>query len=78
MGGTASCILNAADEIAVEAFLSERIGFNGIARTVRETLDQMPHSEQASIAGVLDVDAAARRKAREIIAKSPVLVAAKG
>jgi len=78
MGGTASCILNAAGEIAVEAFLREEIGFTGIARTVRETLEQMPHSGQDSIAGVLEADAAARRKAREIIDKSPVLMAARG
>jgi 1-deoxy-D-xylulose-5-phosphate reductoisomerase len=77
-GGTASCILNAADEIAVEAFLREEIGFTGIARTVRETLEQMPQSGQASIAGVLETDAVARRKAREIIEKSSVLIAARG
>jgi len=78
IGGTASCILNAADEIAVEAFLDGTIGFMGIARTVRETLEQMPHHAQDSIEGVLDVDAAARRKAREIVSKNPVLVAPRG
>lgn len=76
MGGSASCILNAADEIAVEAFLATRLSFTGIARTVRETLEQMPHSEPRSIAEVLAVDLAARDKAREIIEKSRVMVGA--
>ncbi len=76
MGGSASCILNAADEIAVEAFLGTRLSFTGIARTVRETLEQMPHSEPRSIAEVLAVDLAARDKAREIIEKSRVMVGA--
>ncbi len=76
MGGSASCILNAADEIAVEAFLGNSLSFTGIARTVRETLEQMPHSEPRSIAEVLAVDLAARDKAREIIEKSRVMVGA--
>lgn len=76
MGGSASCILNAADEIAVEAFLANRLSFTGIARTVRETLEQMPHSEPRTIAEVLALDLAARDKAREIIEKSPVMVGA--
>jgi 1-deoxy-D-xylulose-5-phosphate reductoisomerase len=77
-GGAASCILNAADEIAVEAFLAGRIGFTGIARTVRETLEKMPHSEPQSIPQVLTVDLEARQVAREIVAKNSILVGARG
>ncbi len=76
MGGDASCILNAADEIAVEAFLKGRIGFTGIARTVRATLEQMPHTEPRTIGEVLAVDVEARARAREIVEKSPVTVGA--
>ena len=69
-------ILNAADEIAVEAFLNGRIGFTGIARTVRATLEQMPHTEPRTIGEVLAVDVEARATAREIVEKSPVTVGA--
>ena len=74
MGGSASCILNAADEIAVEAFLAGKLGFTGIARTVQETLERIPHSELRTIAEVLTVDLLARDKAREIVEKRAVLV----
>ena len=46
-GGSATCTLNAADEIAVEAFLAGRISFPGIAATVAETLEQVPVREAA-------------------------------
>jgi 1-deoxy-D-xylulose-5-phosphate reductoisomerase len=77
-GGASSCILNAADEIAVEAFLAGKIGFTGIARTVRQTLEQMPYSDPNSIPEVLEVDMEARRVAREIVAKNSILVGARG
>ena len=44
-GGSATCVLNAADEIAVEAFLQGKIGFPAIARVVEETLQRMPYRE---------------------------------
>jgi 1-deoxy-D-xylulose-5-phosphate reductoisomerase len=71
MGGTASCILNAADEIAVGAFLDGEIGFLSIAKVVEETLNRMPHKEAASVAEILETDAAARRTARKVIATNP-------
>ncbi len=67
-GGSATAILNAADEIAVEAFLAGEISFPAIAATVSETLERMPQRDPASIAEVLETDRAARRVAREIIA----------
>ena len=67
-GGAATAILNAADEIAVEAFLARRIPFPAIAATVAETLERMPGREPSSIAEVLEVDASSRRVAREVIA----------
>jgi 1-deoxy-D-xylulose-5-phosphate reductoisomerase len=65
--GAASAILNAADEIAVEAFLAGAIPFPGIAATVAETLERMPAREPASIAEVLEIDREARGRAAEVI-----------
>lgn len=66
-GGASSCILNAADEVAVAAFLKGTIRFPAIARVVEETLNRMPSSEPASIAAILEADGDARRKAQEVI-----------
>ena len=66
-GGSATAVLNAADEVAVAEFLAGSIPFPGIARTVAETLERMPSREPASIAQVLEIDQEARRVAREII-----------
>jgi 1-deoxy-D-xylulose-5-phosphate reductoisomerase len=67
-GGAATATLNAADEIAVEAFLAGEIPFPAIAATVSETLERTPLREPSSIAEVLEADRAARRVAHEIIA----------
>jgi 1-deoxy-D-xylulose-5-phosphate reductoisomerase len=69
-GGTATAVLNAADEVAVEAFLAGRIRFPQIAAAVGETLSRTKHVEAASIAEVLEMDGEARRLAREIVAGS--------
>jgi 1-deoxy-D-xylulose-5-phosphate reductoisomerase len=65
-GGSATCVLNAADEVAVGAFLEGRIRFTGIARVVRETLERMPYREPASVGDILEVDRAAREVARGV------------
>ena len=57
-GGAATATLNAADEIAVEAFLGGEISFPAIAATVSETLERMPRSHPQSIAEVLEVGSA--------------------
>jgi 1-deoxy-D-xylulose-5-phosphate reductoisomerase len=67
-GGAASCILNAADEVAVAAFLRGAIRFPAIAQVVEETLNRMPFREPASVAEILETDGQARRKAQEVIA----------
>jgi 1-deoxy-D-xylulose-5-phosphate reductoisomerase len=62
-GGLAPTILNAANEVAVQAFLGRRIGFLDIARVVRDTLSARgPNGANAPIdvAGVLDIDRQAR------------------
>ena len=70
-GGTATCILNAADEIAVEAFLNGKISFPAIAEVVQETLSRQPSREAHTIQEVLEVDRDARAKAREILSRRP-------
>ena len=48
MGGTAPCILNASDEVAVEAFLAGRISFTGIAEVIDHTLEALPEPRSAA------------------------------
>ena len=63
--GGAHCIaLNAADEIAVEAFLGRRIPFTGIPRTIEKVLASTPEAHPATIAEVLAADRDARERAR--------------
>jgi 1-deoxy-D-xylulose-5-phosphate reductoisomerase len=65
------CIaLNAADEIAVEAFLAGKLSFPGIPRTIEQVLALTAGGSPASIAEVLLSDAAARHTARELIAQT--------
>jgi len=66
-GGSSTCTLNAADEIAVEAFLSEDISFPAIADVVEETLQRVPNRKAASVAEVLEIDAKSRLAARQIV-----------
>lgn len=66
-GGSATCTLNAADEIAVEAFLAGQIPFPAIAATVAETLDRIPNGRPQTIAEVLEIDRASREAARRVI-----------
>lgn len=66
-GGSATCTLNAADEVAVEAFLAGRISFPGIARIVRETLEKVPHRTPRTVEEVLEIDRASRQMARALL-----------
>ena len=68
--GPAACIaLNAADEIAVAAFLESRIPFLAIPRTIEKVLIETPAGSPASIKAVLAADAAARECARSVISR---------
>lgn len=67
-GGSATCTLNAADEVAVEAFLQERIGFLAISEVVRETLTRVPIRTTRTVDEVLGIDGESRRVARELVA----------
>jgi 1-deoxy-D-xylulose-5-phosphate reductoisomerase len=66
--GGAHCIaLNAADEVAVEAFLDRRIPFTGIPDTIERVLAATPESHPATIAEVLAEDRQARQRARALV-----------
>ncbi len=66
-GGSAPTILNAANEVAVQAFLDGRMGFRMIDRLIARVMDKLPHEAVDSIAAVMDKDAGARRLANESI-----------
>ena len=69
--GGAHCIaLNAADEVAVEAFLAREIPFTGIPRTIEMVLERTPDSHPETIAGVLEADSQARERAREVVSSA--------
>ncbi len=76
-GGSATCTLNAADEIAVEAFLEGRIPFPAIAQTVEETLARQPSREAATIEEVISIDLASREIAKQVVAESRWATAAR-
>ncbi|MDG1445339.1 MAG: 1-deoxy-D-xylulose-5-phosphate reductoisomerase, partial [Methylophilaceae bacterium] len=67
-GGTASTILNAANEIAVAAFLKEQIGFKGISDLIAEALNHFSVEAVSSIEHLIEVDAMARQYASKWIA----------
>lgn len=66
-GGSAPAIVNAADEIAVGAFLTGRLGFLGIAEILERTLHQVPGGKLTSVEDVLEVDREARTVANALI-----------
>ena len=69
-GGTAATVLNAANEIAVNAFLTKRISFMGISDLIASTLDSMPVETVSSIEHLEEMDQLARRYANDWIASS--------
>ena len=60
-GGTAGAVLNAANEVAVQAFLDGRLGFTGIAAVVDATLNALPAAPADSLDAILAADGSARR-----------------
>jgi len=71
-GGTAPCVLNAANEIAVEAFLAERLSFPGIARVVEGALDAMPGEPVGRFEDLYAADSAARARATALVEAAEV------
>ncbi|GAB2883892.1 1-deoxy-D-xylulose-5-phosphate reductoisomerase [Paraburkholderia jirisanensis] len=66
-GGIASAALNAANEVAVEAFLARRIGFMAIAEIVDAVLNALVNRDAASLDDVLEADVAARHAAAALV-----------
>ena len=66
-GGTAAVILNAANEVAVQAFLDEKLPFTGIAAVVEETLASLSVREAESLEVIMADDEQARHKARTLV-----------
>jgi 1-deoxy-D-xylulose-5-phosphate reductoisomerase len=66
-GGTAPCVLNAANEVAVHAFLNDRLGLNGIPAVIESTLARVGHGAVHSFDSLTTADAAARAAAAELI-----------
>ncbi|USX23503.1 1-deoxy-D-xylulose-5-phosphate reductoisomerase [Oxalobacteraceae bacterium OTU3REALA1] len=68
VGGTAPALLNAANEIAVQAFLDLKIGFRQIDRVIAHVMEALPHGAADSIEAVMAQDALARAAAETHIA----------
>ena len=67
VGGTAPCVLNASDEVAVGAFLEGRIPFTGIAEVIDRCLDEVPTGSAGHFEQLFETDAVARERARGLI-----------
>jgi 1-deoxy-D-xylulose-5-phosphate reductoisomerase len=70
-GGTAPCVLNAANEIAVHAFLSGELPFLGIAEVIEQTLAALPPRPVRHFSDLYKADAEAREQARELCQGAP-------
>jgi 1-deoxy-D-xylulose-5-phosphate reductoisomerase len=66
-GGTAPCTLNAANEVAVHAFLSGKLPFLGIAEVIEQTLEELPAQAVHSFDSLMEADLDARRVATSLI-----------
>ncbi|MFZ2853116.1 MAG: 1-deoxy-D-xylulose-5-phosphate reductoisomerase [Rhodocyclaceae bacterium] len=68
-GGSSSTTLNAANEVAVQAFLEEKIGFTAIPEIISEVMDRLPSAAVVTLADVLAADQAARDLAEILVAE---------
>jgi 1-deoxy-D-xylulose-5-phosphate reductoisomerase len=66
-GGTAPCVLNAANEVAVHAFLHRLLSFTGIAAVIEQVLERIPAAPVHSFESLYAADAEARALAGELI-----------
>ncbi|MEK6251210.1 MAG: 1-deoxy-D-xylulose-5-phosphate reductoisomerase [Actinomycetota bacterium] len=71
-GGTAPCVLNAVDEVAVAAFLDGRLRFTAIAEVVERMLDEMPAEPVSHFEQLFAVDEEARRRSADLIEEMAV------
>ena len=70
-GGTAPCVLNAANEVAVHAFLQGALRFTGIPAVIEATLEQLPGEPVRAFETLFEAD----RRAREIAAEQVAVLA---
>ena len=68
VGGTAPCVLNAANEVAVHAFLEGGLHFNGIPEVIERTLDELPVAPVRAFESLYEADREAREVAGEAVA----------
>jgi len=66
-GGTAPCVMNAANEIAVASFLQDRIRFTDIYRIIEKTMLQVPHIEHPGYDDYVATNAEARARATSLV-----------
>jgi 1-deoxy-D-xylulose-5-phosphate reductoisomerase len=66
-GGTAPCVLNAANEVAVHAFLGGRLRFTAIAEVIERALEALPARPVRHFSDLYEADADARVRARELV-----------
>jgi 1-deoxy-D-xylulose-5-phosphate reductoisomerase len=69
-GGTAPCVLNAANEVAVHAFLEGRMPFLGISEVIERTLEELGSEPVRAFESLYDADRAARAVAAEAVAEA--------
>ncbi|MFD2555597.1 1-deoxy-D-xylulose-5-phosphate reductoisomerase [Sphingobacterium tabacisoli] len=69
VGGNRCCILNAANEVVVEAFLNDKVSFLGMSDILEETLCQLSNSESLSLDDYIAFDQESRLVARDLISK---------
>lgn len=67
--GNLACVMNAANEIAVEAFLKKQISFTSIPELIEQVMDKVVYSVAGSVEDLLETDNEARSKAKELIRK---------
>ncbi len=70
-GGTAPAVLNAANEVAVERFLNEEIGFTDIPRAVETALERLPVHSDPGLEVLVDADREARHLVKELALPTP-------
>jgi 1-deoxy-D-xylulose-5-phosphate reductoisomerase len=75
-GGALPCALNAADEVAVAAFLERRLPFLGIAEVIERVLGRTPRTKFEKMDEVLAADAEARRIAKEEVERLAITAVA--
>jgi len=73
-GGSAPVVLNAANEVAVAAFLDRRIGFTRIAELIERALNTIAHREPKAVDDCVVIDAEARRLVHALIGEAPAVV----